>query len=807
MTISYNWLSEYLPVRVEPERLSEILTSIGLEVESMKRYESVLGGLRGVVVGEIVACEKHPNADKLKVTKVSTGDATPLQIVCGAPNAAVGQKVLVAPVGTTIYPLNGHPLTMKVATIRNVESHGMICAEDELGIGNNHDGIIVLPDKLQAGTPAAEYFKPYEDIIYEIGLTPNRMDAMSHLGVAKDICAYLTHHDKHPLNANIPFNRAFYPDHTGLTIDVSIENRDACQRYAGVSITGVTVQGSPKWLSDRLQAIGLRPVNNIVDITNYVLHETGQPLHAFDADTLTGRKLIVKKLPEGTSFVTLDEKERKLSSGDLMICNAEEAVCIAGVFGGVGSGVKDTTSNVFLESAWFNPADIRRTSFRHNLRTDAATRFEKGVDISNTVNVLKRAALLIKEIAGGEIASAITDSYPAPKPKTEVVLNLAYLKKLSGKDYSMSAVKNILEALGFETVEEGMETIRLKVPYSKPDILLPADIAEEILRIDGYDNIAIPSAITITPSIEIHHKARLKEKISSYLAGLGFNEILTNSITNSAYFSNEVLSTAVKMINSLSADLNIMRPSMIESGLQAVSYNLNRRNTNLQLFEFGKTYAGKAIGNCEERNHLCLYVSGNRSNDAWKGKGAVADFYFLKGVVNAILQLLGIPLSDYIQIQTDYFDYGLKLILNDTPALELGRIEQNVLKKFDIRQPVFVADFSWDVLMQTISGVNIKFAELPKQLPVHRDLAIIVPKDLTYDTIEKTVHRTKLQKLKSMQLFDIFESDKLGAGKKSMAISFTFLDEEKTLNDQEIDGMMKRIMMSFENELKAEIRK
>lgn len=806
MTISYNWLSDYVPVKVDPERLSEILTSIGLEVESMKQYESVPGGLKGVIVGEIITCEKHPNADKLKITKVSTGDAVPLQIVCGAPNAAVGQKVLVAPVGTTIYPLNGQPLTMKVAIIRNVESYGMICAEDELGMGNNHDGILVLPDNLQAGTSAAEYFKPYGDIVYEIGLTPNRMDAMSHLGVAKDICAYLTHHDKISLKANTPFNRTFYPDHTGLTIDVSVTNMDVCQRYAGVSITGVTIESSPKWLSDRLRAIGLKPVNNIVDITNYVLHETGQPLHAFDADTLTGRKVIVQHLPEGTSFVTLDEKERKLSSNDLMICNTEKAVCIAGVFGGVGSGVKDTTRNIFLESAWFNPADIRKTSFRHNLRTDAATRFEKGVDISNTVNVLKRAALLIKEIAGGKIASEVIDIYPAPKPKTEVVLKLAYLKKLSGKVYHMSAVKNILEALGFETVEE-MEAIRLKVPYSKPDISLPADIAEEILRIDGYDNIAIPSAITITPSIEIHNKAHLKEKISSYLAGLGFNEILTNSITHSAYFSTEVLSDAVKMVNSLSSDLNIMRPSMIESGLEVVSYNLNRRNTNLQLFEFGKTYAYKAIGNYEEHNHLCLYACGNRSNDTWKAKGTVADLYFLKGVANAILQILGIPLSDYIQTQTDYFDYGLKLTWNDTPALEIGRIDQHTLNKFDIRQPVFVADFSWDVLMQTTSGVNIKFTEIPKQLPVQRDLAIIVPKALTYDTIERTIHRIKLQKLKSIQLFDIFESDKLGAGKKSMAISFSFLDEEKTLNDQEIDGMIKKIMVSLENELKAEIRK
>ena len=545
MTISYNWLSEYLPVKVEPERLSKILTSIGLEVESMKKYESVKGGLKNVVIGEVIECEKHPNADKLKLTKVDVGNKDVLQIVCGAPNVAVGQKVVVAPVGATIYPVNGQPMTMKVATIRNVESYGMICSEDELGLGNSHEGILVLPPALKTGSSASSYFQPYDDIIYEIGLTPNRMDAMSHLGVARDVCAYLIHHDKNIIKTKTPFTNTFKADNNSLPISVSIENKIACQRYAGVSLKGVSIAPSPKWLQDKLKAIGLRPINNIVDITNCILHETGQPLHAFDAEAIKGRKIIVKNLEEGTLFQTLDEKERKLSAEDLMICNEDEPMCIAGVFGGFSSGVKETTTNIFLESAWFNPESIRKSSFRHNLRTDAASRFEKGVDISNTVNVLKRAALMIKEIAGGTIASDIIDVYPEPKPKTEVVVRYHYLKKLSGKNYHQDAVRKILEALGFEMIKEGIDEMRVKVPYSKTDIALPADIVEEILRIDGYDNIEIPGCITISPAVDDNSRAAYKEKVSNFLTGAGFHEIMTNSITNSNYFADEILQSAV----------------------------------------------------------------------------------------------------------------------------------------------------------------------------------------------------------------------------------------------------------------------
>jgi len=536
MTISYNWLSDYLPETIEPEKLSKILTSIGLEVESLEKYESIKGGLAGLVIGEVLECERHPNADKLKLTKVNVGAEVPLQIVCGANNVAAGQKVIVARVGTTIYPVTGEPMTMRVATIRSVQSEGMICAEDEIGLGLDHAGIIVLPGDAVVGSPATAYFQPYSDWIYEIGLTPNRMDAMSHMGVARDVCAYLTHHQKEA-KPKSPFSNTFKPDNMGLAIKVRIENEEACQRYTGVTITGVTVMESPKWLQNRLTAIGQRPINNIVDITNFILHETGQPLHAFDADAITGNEIIVKNLPEGTKFISLDEKERKLSKEDLVICNAKQGMCIAGVFGGLNSGVKPATKNIFLESAWFNPVDIRKTSVRHGLRTDAATRFEKGVDISNTLNVLKRATLMIKEIAGGEIASDVVDVYPNPKPKTEVTLKNHYLKKLSGKNYHSDKIKRILTSLGFEIVREGQDELRIAVPYSKPDITIPADIVEEILRIDGLDNIEIPSTITISPAVEqLGFKEGLKDKIAGWLVGQGFMEIFTNSITNSKYF-------------------------------------------------------------------------------------------------------------------------------------------------------------------------------------------------------------------------------------------------------------------------------
>ncbi len=808
MTISYKWLSEYLPVAVDPERLSRILTSIGLEVESLEKYEEVKGGLTGLVIGEVLTTEKHPNADKLTLTKVNIGNGSPLSIVCGAPNVAAGQKVIVAPVGATIYPSSGEPLTMKVAKIRGEESQGMICAEDEIGLGVSHAGILVLPSTVKVGAPAVEFFKPYTDWIYEIGLTPNRMDAMSHWGVARDVCAYLTHHDKKDYKPKLPNGSAFKVDNTSLTINVEVKNEKACPRYSGVSIANITIGPSPKWLQDKIKAIGLRPISNIVDITNFIQHETGQPLHAFDADAIIGKKVIVKNLPEGTVFVTLDEKERKLSADDLMICNEKEGMCIAGVFGGLHSGVSEKTKNIFLESACFDPVVTRKTSFRHGLRTDAASRFEKGTDISATVNVLKRAAMLIKEICGGQIASDIVDVYPSPKEKTQVAIKYHFLKKLSGKNYHPDAVKNILVSLGFDIAKEGIDELRVAVPYHKPDISMPADIVEEVLRIDGLDNIDIPGAITITPAIEESYSTEAyREKVANYLVGLGFNEILTNSITNAAYFPDEEKKQMVKMLNSLSADLNILRNSLFETALEVVAHNLNHRNNSLRLFEFGRAYSTSGSGEYAESEKLCIVITGNATEGSWKQKPAAADFYDLKGAVKSVLRILGIKEDAIEPIEVPKLSNHIVFKLNGEIIAGAGEVNRSSLAKFDIKQPVFFAGLNWSLLSGIASLQKAVVRELPRYPAVQRDIAMIVPSQLAFEAVEKSVQKIKLDKLQNMKLFDIFESEKLGANKKSLAVSFTFQDEERTLTDKEIDDWMKKIMSGFEKDLQAEIRK
>ncbi len=808
MTISYNWLSEYLPEKTEPEKLSKILTSIGLEVESMELFEEIKGSLKGLIIGEVLECEKHPDADKLSLTKVNIGNDETLQIVCGAPNVAVGQKVVVATIGTTIYPTTGAPITMKKAKIRGVESYGMICAEDEIGLSEIHSGIIVLSADAIAGTAAAEFFSIYNDVIFEIGLTPNRMDAMCHLGVAKDVCAYLSHHNKKDTLVKSPFKNNFKVDHQGLQMEVIIENQVACPRYCGVSLQGVSIVESPKWLQQKLKSIGLRPINNIVDITNFILHETGQPLHAFDADEIKGRKVIIKNVDEATSFVTLDEKNRKLSAEDLMICNNEAPMCIGGVFGGLHSGVTTATKNIFLESAWFNPVTIRKTSIRHGLRTDAATRFEKGVDISNTVNVLKRAAIMIKEIAGGEIASDIIDIYPEQKQKTEVGLKYHYLKKLSGKNYHGDTIKNILTNLGFEMIKEGMDELFVKVPFSKPDISIAADLVEEIMRIDGLDNVEIPQMITIAPAIEtLAHEAIYQEKAAGYLTGIGFNEIFTNSITNSAYFSEQTLQVTVKMINNLSEELNVMRPSMLETGLETIVHNLNRKNNNIRFFEFGKTYSTDGVGSYTENNHLCLFTTGNKTESEWNNKAQKVDFYFVKGVVEKIAALAGLTINELVISENEKLDSAVEIKIKNEAVAVIGEVNKKTTDKFNCKQPVFFADINWDKLMQFNKKNPISFKEIPKYPAVHRDLALIVDKNIVYQQIEKTTYAAKISKLKNVSLFDIFESEKLGANKKSMAVSFTFSDEEKTMTDTEIDGMMNKIIGAYEKELNAEIRK
>lgn len=808
MTISYKWLSEYLPEDIDPQKLSKILTSIGLEVESLERFESIKGGLEGVVIGQVLEVTQHPNADKLKLTKVDIGTGAPLKIVCGAANVAAGQKVLVATIGATVYPTAGEPMTMKAAKIRGEESQGMICAEDELGLGASHEGIMILPAEVTVGTKAADYFKPYTDYIFEIGLTPNRMDAMSHLGVAKDVCAYLSHHNKREAKARTPFPGTFKADNQLLPVKVTIENTEACKRYSGVSISGVTVKESPQWLQDKLMAIGQRPVNNIVDITNFILHESGQPLHAFDAGAIKGGIVRVNNLPQGSTFITLDERERKLDSTDLMISNAEEGMCIAGVFGGAKSGVTNDTKNIFLESAWFNPSSIRKTSFRHGLRTEAAARFEKGVDISNVVNVLKRAALLVKQVAGGEISSNITDLYPDPQEKTQVAIKYHYLKKLSGKNYHPDAVKRILTSLGFEIVKEGLDELRVSVPFSKPDISLPADIVEEILRIDGLDNVEITGHITITPATDENiFKENLREKIAGYLVGVGFNEIVTNSITNSQYYNEEQLKSGAKMINSLSVDLDVMRLSMIETGLEMISYNINRKNKDLQFFEFGKTYHSSAIGNYKETEHLALYLTGQPLASGWKTKTQEMDFYRAKGLATAIIQLCGLDRPQFASTSAEGFSLILSATVNNHQLTTVGEISPVKLESFDIKQPVFFVDFNWLSMVELTAAAEITYREVPKFPAVQRDLALVVNRTVTFDALEKAAEKVKVPKLQQLQLFDIFESEKLGRDKKSMAVSFTFLDEEKTMTDNEIDSLMNRLIKTFENELGAEIRK
>ncbi len=808
MIISYNWLSEYLPEKIQPEKLSRILTSIGLEVEGLHIYESVKGGLAGLVTGEVLSCEKHPDADKLKITQVNTGEGAPLQIVCGANNVAVGQIVIVAPVNTIIHPVKGEPITIKKARIRGVDSQGMICAEDEIGIGTSHDGILVLPADTPVGKEVSQLFPSYEDYILEIGLTPNRMDAMSHLGVARDVCAYLTHHEKKKFSVKSPFKAEVRPDNHLFDINVRIEDAKNCRRYAGITITGIHVADSPDWLQRRLKVIGLKPINNIVDITNFILHETGQPLHAFDADKITGKTVIIKKAEAGTLLTTLDDKQRKLTGNELIICNSETVMCLAGVYGGADSGVTNDTKNIFLESAWFNPASVRKTSLEHNLRTDAATRFEKGVDIGNTATVLKRAALMIKEICGGTFSGDLIDVYPIVAELKTVGLKYHYLKKLSGKTYHANTVKNILVALGFCIAEETTDELWVTVPSTKPDIQIPADIVEEIMRIDGLDNIEIPSAITITPSINSSAgDIALKEKIANNLIGQGFYEIFTNSITNSKYYNPQTLASAVKMINNLSADLDVMRARMLETGLEVVAHNINRKNTDLMLFELGKTYQTEAVGRYLETKHLVLYLSGRTAGGDWQSDAKKADFFQLKGTCQNILTVAGIKDFKMEPVDTEGLENSVKMTVNDRLVGYAGSVAVATLANFSIKEPVFYADLYWDEILYLAQPAKIAYREVSKYPAVERDLALVLDKNVTYAQIEQVVTQAKISALQPIRLFDIFESEKLGNDKKSMAVNFTFLDESKTLTDKEIDGWMTALVRSFEQSLRAEIRK
>lgn len=806
MTISYNWLSEYLPEKIEPQELSAILTSIGLEVETIEKFETIKGGLKGLLVGEVLACEKHPDADKLKLTKVNIGQEKSLSIVCGAPNVAIGQKVIVAPVGTTIFPLNGDPLTMKKARIRGIESEGMICAEDEIGLGESHDGIKILSEDCIPGTLVADIFKSYEDIIFEIGLTPNRMDAMSHLGVAKDVCAYLTYHHKNKKNVRSPYKAISIKEGKSNDVKVEIKNKEACYRYSGLTIKGIKVGESPDWLKQRLLSIGQKPINNVVDVSNFILHETGQPIHIFDLSKIKGKQIIVTNALEGQHFVTLDGKERKLSATDLVISNEQEPMCLAGVYGGLNSGVTDNTYDIFIETACFDKKNIRKTALHHDLRTESANRFEKGVDIGNTLNVLCRAALLIEEIAGGVIENQIIDVYPRPKEKTIIDFNLNFLKKLSGKSYAADSVKDILNALDFEIVSEKENDLRLAVPLCKSDIHIQADIVEEIMRIDGLDNVEIPETINFaTATAPFNKHFVLKEKMAQTFIGWGFFEIFTNSITNSGFFKNEELAHSVKMINSLSTELDMMRPKMLQTGLQVISHNLNRKNNDLKLFEFGKTYQKNEKG-FSEKQHLAIYVSGMIQENHWQSASKPVDFYFLKGVVSTLLLLGGVSKLSFKSIEDESFSNGCEILSGKTVLGKMGEIATAVLKTFDIKSRVFFADLELDTLIAH-SNQSIRYKEISKFPSVSRDLAFVVDKNVSYSEIERIALSLNIEQLVDLKLFDIFESEKLGTDKKSLAVNFIFLDETKTMTDQEIDNCMQQIIEAVQKKINAEIRK
>jgi len=802
MTISYRWLSEYLPQTVSPEKLATILTSIGLEVESLESFENYKGGLAGLVVGEVIEVQPHPNADKLKLTKVNTGATQALHIVCGASNVAVGQKVIVATVGTTIYPKGKEPITMKLAKIRGEESEGMICAEDEIGLSDDHAGIMVLDQNIKIGTAVSTLYEYVQDWIYEIGLTPNRMDAMSHYGVAKDVCAYLSYHET-PVTAVSPLSQQVTKDKSIQPFEVIIEDEKACARYSGMIIEGVEVKESPSWLKNRLQSIGVRSINNIVDITNYILHETGQPLHAFDADEIKSNKVVVKKYASGTKFTTLDGTERSLTAADLMISDGTHPLCIAGVFGGLKSGVKLNTTRLFLESAWFENVHIRKTSVHHGLRTDAATRFEKGVDIDGTVKVLERAAKMIQEIAGGK-CSELVDVYPHPAQKAKVNLSFAYLKKLSGKLYPVAKVKTILSSLGFEIINETIEGIEVAVPFHKPDIHIPADIVEEVLRIDGLDNIEIPSVITMSPSIDpLEKKEKFKDKIAQFLVGQGYTEILTNSITNSAYFTEETLATSVKMLNNLTAELDVMRPSMLETGLETIAYNLNRQMSSIAIFEIGKVYGQSAKGAYYEAEQLCIYISGKQQQDGWRNKGVVADFFVAKGMATAVFQLLGIQGGQWKQTTEGQVEF----VVDKKTACKLLVVGSKKLQSFGIKQSVLFIQFDLATLFSIYQSKQVVYQEISKYPSVERDLALVIPQATPYETIASCIQEAKIVALQETRVFDIFESDKLGLQKKSVAINFVFNTPDKTLTDTEIDLMMKKLIQQFEKNIQAEVRK
>ncbi|WP_285009212.1 phenylalanine--tRNA ligase subunit beta [Pedobacter faecalis] len=798
MKISYNWLKQFIQTEKTPEELSLILTNIGLEVESLETVQPVPGGLEGLVTGHVLTCAQHPNADRLRVTTVDVGGPEPLQIVCGAPNVAEGQKVVVATVGTTVYPNEGEPFKINKSKIRGEVSEGMICAEDEIGLGNSHAGIMVLPEEVQPGTPAKTYFKLEDDYMFEIGLTPNRADAASHLGVARDLAAYLR------TNIQMPDLSGFKEGSTA-GIEVSVEDAEACKRYSSLTITGVTVKPSPDWLQDKLKVIGIRPINNIVDITNYVLHELGQPLHAFDADQIRGGKVVVRKCAEGTPFVTLDGVERKLGASDLMICDAEGPMCIAGVFGGKSSGVSEETVNVFLESAYFDAVSVRKTSKAHGLKTDASFRFERGTDPEMTVTALKRAALLIQELGGGQISSAVSDIYPNPVQPFDVEVSYANINRLIGASIPEAEIRGIISALGIEIAQEQGGTLSLKVPAFKVDVTRECDVTEEVLRIYGYNNIEIPSKINASLSYSAKpDREQTQHVIADMLTANGFLEIWCNSLTKGAY--SKVPEEAVQILNPLSSDLNVMRQELLLPAMESVAYNQKRKAADLKFYEFGKTYHlidGKYV----ERPRLLLLMSGATLPEQWNHKDTPVSFYHLKAAVDAVMNRLGVGNYQLAETQDANFAYGLKYFRGEKVIVSFGAATAADKKKADVDKDVYYADFDWALLLDMVRKNKIINKEVPKYPAVRRDLSMLVDTTVTFEALSTIAYKSDRKLVKNVQVFDVYMGDKLPAGKKSYALNFTLQDEEQTLTDKQIDSVMQKIMHNLAQTANAEIRK
>jgi phenylalanyl-tRNA synthetase beta chain len=815
MKISYNWLKDFIDITFNPEKLAEILTNIGLEVEAMETYEEVAGGLKGFIIGEVITCRKHPNADKLSLTNVNIGNGQLLHIVCGAPNVAAGQKVVVATIGTKLY-MGDKSFTIQKTKIRGEESEGMICAEDEIGLGKNHEGIMVLGDQAKPGTPAADYFDLYQDTVFEIGLTPNRIDAGSHYGVARDLAAYFSL--KQPVNLHKPDIASFKTDNTSLNIPVRIDDPVGCRRFTGVTLSGLTIKPSPKWLRNRLKAIGLSPINNVVDATNYVLHELGQPLHAYDTEKLFNKKIVVKRLKEGTSFVTLDGVERKLSEDDVMVCDGKNPVCIGGVFGGLESGVTENTKSIFLESAYFDPVAIRKTARRHGLNTDSSFRFERGVDPQNTLQALKRAAQLIKEISGGVISSQVIDVHPSPIEPVSIHMLYSHIDRLIGKKISRPVINQILVSLDIHILHEVGDNLTVQIPPYRVDVTREADVIEEILRIYGYNNVEFSDKLNASVSyISEPDNERLVDKVSEYLTDNGFTEIMSNSLTRSEYYENLKSfpkERLVPILNPLSTDLNVMRQTLLFGGLEAIVRNINHKNPDLRLYEFGRVYSLKntdvsKFENFVEQPAFGLFLTGNTEEQSWVVKESEVNFFQLKAYYLNFLAKLGIDDSVFEQESldeyNDIFNGGLEYKLNSESVIRGGIVNRNLLKTFDLDADVYFAEIYWEKLL-LLTLQKKSFAELPRFPEVRRDLALLLDADIQFARIKKLAFDAGSPLLKKINLFDYYQGANIPEGKKSYGISFFLQDLHKTLTDKEIDRIMEKITDSMVKNLKAELR-